>query len=850
MKFEATVVEKKSKFKAMKKMPFKRQTKDMEAAYPVKRIDMDGMVTATVRTKAGFRHKEYSYYLAVTPYDLTNLTTDELDDIQTNYGSFQKSYRAPFKEVFLSFPENNAEQQDYIQKLMANELDNFKLALLEKELQKLRFLEEAHIAYKSFIQIFGSTPQELQENFAEFQRSAKAIFPSVEKLGRVDTRLLLSLYNNGTQAVKRKASRLAPQSDKMDVALSSPQGGLVFDFPNYYVQGARYRSVITIEGKPSLMPTWWTSHITSRAESDMVTIDHDFDTKYDPIPSIDSTITSYDKLITDTTKPTDIQKYRDEQGYLLGLSSRLREEGEIMKMVRIRVHVSGYSEEGLGTKVQKLIRDLYSKNFPATIIVNNTKRDYQSFFMSYKLQRAVDDNVMIGLLRLPTEAIAEGFNHNNISLEDEMGFYIGQSLTGGSIYYSNFTKTGKRLSYSIFVSGVQGGGKSAMLKKLIKNHFEAGGYNFGFDVNGEYYELVRYLRGSYLPLDGRAGILNMLQVFPFVTVEAEESMEIDIEGSFESHLDSLVDRLRAIRNYDDDVASDIRGVLLEFYVSFGLWRNPNVSDITALDNTAYPTFKDLHAYLNERVNTPMIRERMDSDLLRAHETLLKITRQAMTQYEKLLVGHTTLDKNVNNETVFFDISRLKNGTANVYDAVFQTALSFVLGLANKYGRAEKRAYDKGEKSWNEISRVLITVDESHNILNPEKYYNVSAFDILAREARKFFIAYVLGTQLIEAMLPEKLSNNLSDTATFAMNKLSNIIGLTQYKIFAKQSSTSMPTLKKYFAEDLKPRDYKEMLKYDISDKGSRLKMIISGDKTIDFYGRLSTEEIALFRGGA
>jgi len=849
MKFEATVVEKKSKFQQLSQLPLKKQTKDMESAYPVKRIDKDGMITAILRTRAGFRHKEYSYYLAVTPYDLTNLTPDELDEIQTNWSAFQKSYRLPFKEIFLSFPENNAEQQDYIQKLMRKELDNFRLALLEKELQKLRFLEESHIAYKSVVQIFGTNPKDLEENLAEFTRCAKKIFPNVERFDREDARLLLSLYNNGTQAVTRKPTRLVPQNERLDVVLSSPQGGLVFDFPNYYVQGARFRTVVTIEGKPSLMPTWWISNITARSEGDMVTVDHEFDAKYNPVPSIDATITSYDKLIDDTSKPTNIQKYRDEQGYLLGLSRRLQEGGEVMKNVRLRVHVSEYSEEALGKKVKELLKNLAGKKFPATIIINNSKRDYQSFFLSYKLQRAVDDNVSIGLLRLPTEAIAEGFNHNNISLEDEMGFYMGQSLTGGSVYFNNFTKTGKRLSYSMFVSGVQGGGKSALIKKKILDHYKAGGFNFGFDVNGEYYDLVTYLKGAYLPLDGRAGILNMFQVFPFVTVELEDSMEIDIEGSFDAHLDSLVDRLRAIHKYDDDIASDIRGVLLDFYVDLGLWQNPQVPDITALENTAYPTFKELQDYLEQQL-TGSSQNYRDEDLKQAHDILLKITRKAMKQYPKLLVGHTTLDKSIQNRTVFFDISRLKNGSASVYDAVFQTALSFVLGLANKYGRVEKRAYDKGEKSWYEISRVLITVDECHNLLNPEKYYNVSAFDILAREARKFFIAYVLATQLIEAMLPAQFSSNLSDTATFAMNKLSNIIGLTQYKIFAKQSSTSMPTLEKYFASELKPKDYKELLKYDISEKGSRLKMIISGDKTIDFYGRLSREEIVLFRGGA
>ncbi|AYG01146.1 hypothetical protein [Lactococcus allomyrinae] len=848
MKFEPTIVEKETT--ARHKLPlFDRQhVKEMEAAYPIRAIKSDGQMLIVVRNKMGFAYKEYSYYLAVSPYDLTNLTPDELTTIQRNYSSLHKGYRDSMKEIYLSYPENNAAQQEYIQHLMEDETDNHKLSLQQKELDKLLFLQDAHITYTSFIQIFGSSPTKLEENYREFVRCAKDIFAKADKLRKDDVRLLLSLYNNGTQAVKRKVSRINALSESATLAVTAPQGGLVFDFPNYYVQGARFRTTVTIEGKPSLMPTWWLSNITAREQADIVTNDYLFDKRYQPLRSVDSTVTSYDKLISGSNNPTDIQKYKDEQGYLMGLAKSIREDGEIMKNVRIKVHVSAFSEAALGEKIEKLNTDLLDKNFPSTIIVNNAKVDYQSFFISYKAQEFLDDNVDIGKLRLPTEAIAEGFNHNNISLNDEMGFYIGQSLTGGSIYFNNFTKTGERLSYSMFISGVQGGGKSALTKKIMHNHYLSGGKIFGFDVNGEYRKLVKYMNGVYLPLDGSAGILNFLQVFPFVTVEDENSMEIDIEGSFESHLDTLVDRLRAIRSFDNDLASDIRGVLLDFYIDFGIWQNSKIPDVTALENTEYPTFEDLYRYANGQYLN--YQNEMDEDLKKAIEYLLKTTRSIMKQYSKLLVGHTTLDQSVNNDIVFFDISRLKDGTANVYDAVFQAALGFVLGLSNKFGREEKRANDRGEKPWNKIARVLITIDECHNILKPEKYYNVSAFDILAREARKFFIAYLLDTQLIEAMLPAELSHNLSDTATFAMNKLSNIIGLTQYIILAKQSSTSIDSLRKNFSNELKPRDYKEMLSYGITEQGARMKMIIKGDKTFDFHTRLSKGELGLFAGGA
>lgn len=846
MKFEQKIPETTHKRKVSLSLFDKNRTKEMDAIYPVRQIDEAGRVVTVVKNSVGFPRKEYSYYLGVTQYDLMNLTSKEQSDLTEAYSHFHKSYRTSIKEVFLAFPENNIAQQEFIQEFMEKETDNQKLRLQQKELDKLRYLETL-VKYTSFIQIFAPSLSSLEEKLKEIRKSAKSIFPSVEKLKKDEVKLLLGLYNNGVQAIKRHSQRVQTPSENLDLAITSPQGGMAFEAPTYYVQGARFRGTVIIESLPSDIPSWWLSNITARQGADIVTVDSKYDEKYDPSRSINSTITSYQKLIKATNDPTDIQKYENEIAYLLGLSERIS-EGEIIKNVRIHIHVSAFSEEEFGNKIKNLTDELYSKKFISTIVVNNTRNDYQSFFISYDGQEFSDSNVNIGKLRLPTEAIAEGFHHGNITLNDEMGFYIGQTLTGGSMYFNNFTKTGRRLSYSMFVSGVMGAGKTAFLKKLMLNHFLTNGKIFGYDVNGEFRDLVKLLKGTYIPLDGRAGIINFLQVFPFVTVEDETSMEIDIEGSFESHLDSLVDRLRVIRQFDGDIGGEIRGILLDFYINYGLWRNPNVPDITALENEAYPTFDDLAAYVKEQFEAT--KDELDSQLYAAYEKLIGITRQIQKQHASLLIGHTTLDQSINNDVVFFDISRLKEGKANIYDAVFQASLSLILGMANKYGRAEKRAYDLGEKSWHSLTRVMITIAESHNILNPEKYYNVSVFDILSRESRKFFTGYVLDTQVMEGMLPAELPNNLSDEATFAMMKLKNIIGLTQYKLLGKQSTTSLETLEKYFKDDLKPRDFSEMGKYEISEQGARMKMIISGDRTIDFHAQLSKEELALFRGGA
>jgi hypothetical protein len=91
---------------------------------------------------------------------------------------------------------------------------------------------------------------------------------------------------------------------------------------------------------------------------------------------------------------------------------------------------------------------------------------------------------------------------------------------------------------------------------------------------------------------------------------------------------------------------------------------------------------------------------------------------------------------------------------------------------------------------------------------------------------------------------------MHDEAALAMNEMRSIVGLAQYKIFGKQSETSIPTLEKYFSTYLNPRDYKEMLNYETTSKGSKMKMIISGGKAFNFLHKVSPEELAMFSGGA
>ncbi|MGV7366330.1 hypothetical protein PJH52_29720, partial [Mycobacterium kansasii] len=55
-----------------------------------------------------------------------------------------------------------------------------------------------------------------------------------------------------------------------------------------------------------------------------------------------------------------------------------------------------------------------------------------------------------------------------------------------------------------------------------------------FDRSGEFRDTVHALGGKVVSLDGRDGTINLLQVYPSVTVG--DSNEVDPVGSYKAHL--------------------------------------------------------------------------------------------------------------------------------------------------------------------------------------------------------------------------------------------------------------------------------------------------------------------------
>lgn len=825
-----TISEKTKKISRKNRKQIKQEKNSITKVLPICEIKRDGTIVTKVKS-----YFEYSVILGLTPQDLTTLSSKEIDKVTNAYWTFHKSYPHSFKEFYLNFPENNTDQQYYIQKKISKEKRPVALAFLSEELRKLRVLEDKYKTFQSFMAIYANSEEELTLRIKDFMTAGSSLF-DFKRFSKEETEVFFSILNNGSPT-KVTNHLLKDQDDVLDTLLRiQPQGGVDFEAVDYINFGDRFEATVDVINTPNILMNFWTAGLT-QVGARVMTIDHFHDTSEDYTEVLDRTITALSSARDSAKSQGEKDRIDDELNPTRQISIDMKRQGETIKKSNFKLHFSAPTIEELDSLVNKAIKDLKGQGFEATRYLNMQKQEWQSQFVSFEAQ----ESLFYGRVEkeLPSRALGLGFAHNQTFLHDPNGFYIGTTQTGGIMYYDQFRKTLERLSYSGFISGAKGGGKSSLLKKLMLLNYIAGNNIFGFDKSGEFKALVDLLGGAFVKLGSAESMINILQVFGFKSVADVTSNKTDIIESFNTHITQTITRLSIFFNLTQNQQVIAASVLRDFYYDY--FTAEQMAEITELDNQDYPLITELNEYLERRLKS-------NSDDTSKRDVIVEF-RTAITslieQHYNKFVGYTNLDNIMTNQVVMFDISMIDDNTSGVFDMLFHMALTMVWSLAMRNGRKEKYAYDTGAKPFDEITRTVIIADEVHNVLNPRKIFVADIFNTMLSEDRKFFIGVLMATQLVERMLPEQTSSSE------VQETLKNIFGLVQYRFFGKQSETSIPSLKKYFPTGFRENDYEEMLHYTTTpENGSKMLLNIAGGKSYTFYHELTPQELEIFQGGA
>ncbi|MEK4448626.1 ATPase [Bacillus sp. FSL M8-0052] len=627
------------------------------------------------------------------------------------------------------------------------------------------------------------------------------------------------------------------EKDMELVYATQPMGGISFKDEFFNRTGDGYIACLHVYRYPENFTPYWLNKLTS-IHNTIVTIDTYTQKDIDYATKVKHSTDEMRSRMNNAVNQTEYDLAAEEFETLRELGLALNKGGEVIKQIHVRIFLHGATQEELETRVNEIQKQIGSDGFKSKVFLDENKEEWQSLFLDYESQLLLP-NRRVGN-DMPAEAIGLGFAYDQTSLSDPTGVYYGYTSTKGTVYFDMFHKTSKRLYYNMFVAGDMGSGKSTLLKKLLRENGAKGNFIRGFDKSGEFHSVTADMGGKTINLDGTGGRINLMQIFPTVTVQKEDDITIDEAASFRQHVSKLNMCYRILNpKAPDTVLNQFDELVYDFYEEHNFWGDNARDNITQLPAEEYPILSEFQAYCEKRYRT----EKDEYFKTRIGDINMSL-KNLVTQFGDMFDGITSIPDMINEQIVFYDIGNLSQLKSEIFDIQIFNALTQIWGNMMTIGRKEKEAFDKGLKNWWDITRFLILLDECHNVLEMRKAFTANFFVTLMSEARKFFGGLALATQRIERMFPD--TNTSDPDMALAANKLREIFGLTQYKVLFRQDQTSMKLIKNLFEDQLTDNEYALLPKFET---GSCI-LSISGDQNLVMHVEATEEELALFEGGA
>ena len=623
-----------------------------------------------------------------------------------------------------------------------------------------------------------------------------------------------------------------------------PSGGITFQDTRYVETGTGYETCIHVYDFPQKLDDFWMAKVCN-INNTVVTVDISTDNVMEVQKNINRSMKEQQYRYMEAQNFQ--EKYDAKQRFqeMERLYEEISSLGEVIKLLHIRIFVADHSYIRLEEKVKNILAKLESNGFRAAIFLNESKTEWESMYRPYKEQQSEDLFFIYGQ-PLTSNALAAGNPFHFSSLQDPCGDFLGKTPCGGNVLFDEFHKSKTRRFYNSLAVGTMGSGKSTLLKKRFLTNAIKGNYVRTFDISGEFTTLTKTLGGKVLKLDGTNGILNPLEV-----LKAEEGEEI----SFTRHISkvSTIYKFLTEGSADTEEVIEFEELLRELYKTFGmeLVGGKVKSQVTGLPANRYPTFSDLLAYIEGKMEEIQRKskayEAVELDLVKHRMAIMDKIRRVLSNitntYGSLFDGHTSIDNILDEQIVTFDLSTIKEMKPSVFDAQIFNMISLCWDNCVTNGklmmeRLRKAKGEEGALDPEQVTKFLMIIDESHRWINTKKRHALESISIYLREARKFFGVIMLASQSIRDYVPE-------GSGAEEIDDLKKIFELTQYKFIFHQEADTLPLLDKVFENTLTQSQRNKIPKLEIGENI----LCIASDRNLEFKVHLTKEEDRIFEGG-
>ncbi len=613
-----------------------------------------------------------------------------------------------------------------------------------------------------------------------------------------------------------------------------PQGGINFK-EAFIRKGDGFETTIHIYEYPKLVNRFWLEPIMN-FEGATTTLDTITEERKSVIKDINKSLSEQENRYENERHRVSQMEARHSYEELSELVEDISLHGEVMKRVHLRSFLSAKTIAELEDKVKTILEYLEEYKFRGSIFLNEQEYEWKSKSAPYETQNKYA-NKRKGK-PIPANVLAGGFPFHFSQLSDPYGFFYGTTQTFGNVLFDLFHKDKKRKSYNAILVGKMGAGKSTVLKKLCVDRSIRNDKIRGFDITGEYRDVVKELNGRMIALDGSDGIINPLQVFK--TSEYESV-------TFAQHLSKMTIYYRNIApEANGDEIKEFENLLRRLYVIRGLWLEGNMENrISSLPKEEYPIFSDFLDLVRQELYEDFESKKMWDNLSVPRKERLERIELTITNliesYGGLCNGITSIENFDDEQIVFFSIRNLLQLKPEIRQAQLFSVINLIWDSMLKHGYPQFEAFNKGELSFEDAIRFLFIMDEAHHVVNARKG-NLELLNylcIFAREARKYFGGMIFGSHMIRDFVPE-------GSGSEEVEAIKTLFELAQYKLIMQQDSNNLEQLQTIFNGQLSNSELNEIPFLETGD----MILVIQGVQNIRFSVECSSEELELFGGGA
>ncbi|MEB7040113.1 VirB4 family type IV secretion system protein [Staphylococcus gallinarum] len=628
-----------------------------------------------------------------------------------------------------------------------------------------------------------------------------------------------------------------------------PRGGVNYKNDFYVRKGTGYETCITIYETPTDVEDFWLGKLMTM-DNTIVSMDMKTKTREEIKNDLKTGMTEYlDRMNHDKDI---VSRNEAQEAYfeLDGLLRDIRNGGESIKEVALRMYVSGRTRDDVDEKINEILIFLNSIDFKGTVYLNEQKFESQALTMSLTQQDAILPRIKKDI---PAQTIATGVPFHSVSLNDPRGVYFGVSDTGGNIILDLFHKDNRRTSYDGVLVGTKGAGKSHTLKKILLEESIQGNRVRTIDSTGEFVHLVDVLGGKTISLDGTDGMINPLEVNAVAVKEKTDDLgqniqEVDEITSFNQHKQKL-STFYGLMNPDaaEKDKQLFRIIVDQFYKDIGIWSsNPEEqTNITSLSSKEYPTFSELLKYLRETLYTDetftTVKETFSEERVQQYQAIELTLQDIISSNGRMFDGHTTIENFKEHQIINFSIRQLNSMGDEVKKAQLFNVMNLLFDEMVYFGSPQFQAYNRKELALEDAVRYRLIFDEAHNLIsaNETDAPVVDKCEKFIREDRKYFAGFIFASQDIKDFIPE-------DSQQKNIAKVKTLFSQTTYRFIMRQDTSNVEKLGSIFSQELSDSELGIISQLGVGEAI----LNIAGLRNVKFKIETTEEEDELFGGGA